>query len=86
MDATPVAVLLWFAAAAGAVAATAAVRLPGLRRVLLVVAAILFLPIGILGILSVGALFLAAAAVCLVAAVRWRPVRDDGSHTSLARR
>ncbi len=56
---------LWGGAALGVVAVIIAVTNPGKRRVALVLAALLFLPIGVLGILSVGAVFLVAAVVCL---------------------
>lgn len=69
MNATVLALLLWGLAAAGVVAVVLAVTVPRLRVRLLVAAAVLFLPIGILGILSIGWLFLAAAAGCLAAAV-----------------
>jgi hypothetical protein len=68
MNATLLAVVLWGAAALGVIAAISAIALPQLRRVLFFVAAVLFLPIGVLGIMSIGAAFLVAAAACLVAA------------------
>ena len=67
------ALALWAAAGGGALAAVVAVRRPTYRRAALVVAAVLFLPIGVLGILSVGAVFLAASLVCLVLALLSRP-------------
>lgn len=60
-----VAVALWAGAGLGLLAVIAAVVRPSQRRMLLVVAALLFLPIGVFGILSVGAVFLVAAVVCL---------------------
>ncbi|MFN2344427.1 MAG: hypothetical protein ABR616_01760 [Dermatophilaceae bacterium] len=60
-----VAVALWASAGLGLLAVIAAVVRPSQRRMLLVVAALLFLPIGFFGILSVGAAFLLAAVVCL---------------------
>jgi hypothetical protein len=70
VDATPLAFGLWAATGAGVLSVVVAPAVPHLRRTLFVVAAVLFLPIGILGILSVGGLFLLAAAACVVAAAR----------------
>ena len=69
MNATLLAMVLWGAAGLGVFAAISAIALPRLRRVLFVVAAVLFLPIGVMGILSIGVVFLVAAAACIVAAV-----------------
>lgn len=81
MNATPLAMALWGAAALGVVAAIAAIALRQLRRVLFVVAAVLFLPIGVLGIMSIGAIFLAAATACIVAAVLARGDARPGAPT-----
>lgn len=62
---TVVAVALWAGAGLGLLAVIAAVVRPAQRRTLLLVAALLFLPIGVFGIMSVGAVFLVAAVVCL---------------------
>lgn len=70
---TLIAVTLWAGAALGVVAVIVAVRRPAQRRLALLLAALLFLPIGVLGILSIGIVFLVAAAVCLGAAVFDRP-------------
>ncbi|MTV25854.1 hypothetical protein FTX61_10600 [Nitriliruptoraceae bacterium ZYF776] len=67
------AVLLWSGAGAGVLVVFFALMHRSRRRIWLLIAALLFLPIGILGILSVGAYFLAAAALCLVGAVLSRP-------------
>ena len=66
--------VVFFLALAGAVAscATAIVR-PSVRPLALVAAAVCFLVAGVLGILSIGVLFIAAAAVCAWLAVRTRP-------------
>lgn len=64
---------LWTGAALGVVAVIVAIAQPSKRRVWLLIAALLFLPIGVLGILSVGAVFLLAAVVCLAFAVFGRP-------------
>ncbi len=69
---------LWAGAVAGALAVVVAVGRPDRRRGWLLAAASLFLPIGILGILSIGALFLLAAAACVLGAVRVRPARGPG--------
>ena len=63
-------VVVYGAMAAGAVAAVAAVAVPRLRRQLFWLAAGMFTVVGVLGILSIGILFLAAAAVCVVLATR----------------
>ena len=70
-----IASVLWAGAALGVVAVIVAIRHPSRRRVALLLAALLFLPIGVLGILSVGVVFLVAAAVCLTFAVFHRPSR-----------
>lgn len=73
------AVSLWAGAAAGVLAVVVAVARPEQRRRWLLVAAVLFLPIGILGILSIGALFLLVAAACIIGAVMGRPSRTRPS-------
>ena len=72
---TLIASALWAAAALGVVSVIVAIRQPSRRRVALLLAALLFLPIGVLGILSIGVVFLVAAAVCLAFAVLGRPSR-----------
>jgi hypothetical protein len=68
MDALSV---IWFSAAVGgAVAALAGLLLHVWRQQLLLVSAGCFLVCGILGILSIGLLFLALAAILIVVAVR----------------
>ncbi len=76
---TLVAALLWTGAALGATSVLVAIRAPRHRRLALIVAALLFLPIGIFGIMSIGAVFIVAAAACVAAAVLVRP-RDQ--HTT----
>lgn len=71
-----VATLLWAGAVGGVLAVVVAVMRPGQRRGWLLLAALLFLPIGILGILSIGVFFLVASAACLVGAVMSRPQPD----------
>jgi hypothetical protein len=66
----------------GVVAAISAIALPRLRTALFVVAAVLFLPIGVLGIMSVGVVFLVAAGACIVAAVLARQGRRPRTPTS----
>ena len=65
--------LLWAGAVGGVIAVVVGLAQPSRRRVALILAAVLFLPIGILGILSIGILFLAAALACLIGAVAGRP-------------
>lgn len=67
------AVLLWAGAFGGILLVLFAIVHPSRRWRWLLIAALLFLPIGILGILSVGAFFLIAAALCLVGAIVSRP-------------
>lgn len=81
MNATLLAMVLWGAAALGVVAAISAIVLPQLRRILFVVAAVLFLPIGVLGIMSIGVVFLVAAGACIVAAVLAGGGRRPGTPT-----
>lgn len=76
----PLAVLLWTGAVGGVLSVIVATVQPGRRRGALFLAALLFLPIGILGILSIGALFLLAAALCVIAAASSR-VQVDGTPT-----
>lgn len=73
MMSTGLAVGLWAVALAGVAAIVVAVVRPRVRRIALLAAATAFLPIGVLGILSVGAAFLITSVVCLVVAVRARP-------------
>jgi hypothetical protein len=63
------AVGLWTGALAGDIAVIAGALLPHHRRAALLAAAGLFLPIGVMGILSIGILFLIAAAVCVTVAL-----------------
>jgi small-conductance mechanosensitive channel len=73
MDPFDVLVVLWFVSAiGGGLALLIAAVAPTHRRALLVTAAALFAVAGVLGILSVGALFLVAAALCAVGARRSR--------------
>jgi hypothetical protein len=67
------AVGLWTGALAGTIAVAAAVVLPHRRRAALLVSAALFLPIGVLGILSIGIFFLIAAVVCVTVALLHKP-------------
>jgi hypothetical protein len=60
---------LWTGALGGVIAVAAAVVLPHRRRAALLVGAVLFLPIGVLGILSIGIFFLFAAVVCVTVAI-----------------
>lgn len=71
-----VAIGLWMGALGGIAAIAVAITTPARRRSALVVAALVFLPLGVLGLLSVGAAFLALSAGCLVAAALTRkPLR-----------
>jgi hypothetical protein len=63
-------VVVYAAMVTGAVAVIAAVAAPRLRRQLFWLAAGMFTVDGVLGILSIGILFLAAAAVCVWLATR----------------
>jgi len=63
------AIVLWAGAVGGVSAVVFAIVVPPRRQAWLIVAAVLFVPIGILGILSIGVLFLGAALACAVAAV-----------------
>lgn len=60
---------LWAGAALGLLAVVVAVVRPHQRRRLLLTAALLFSPIGVFGIMSIGAIFLVAAIVCSVFAM-----------------
>ena len=63
--------VIWWASAVGAFAAVAvAVTMPSRRRAALLVASLLCLVAGVLGILSIGIAFIAAAIVSAVVAVR----------------
>lgn len=63
------AVGLWTGALGGVIAVVAAIVLPNRRRAALLVGAALFLPIGVLGILSIGIVFLIAAVACVTVAL-----------------
>jgi hypothetical protein len=63
------AVGLWTGALGGFIAVVAAIALPHRRRAALLVGAALFLPIGVLGILSIGIVFLIAAVACVTFAL-----------------
>ena len=63
-------VVVYAAMVTGAMAVVAALAVPRLRRQLFWLAAGLFTVVGVLGILSIGILFLAAAAVCVWMATR----------------
>lgn len=68
--------VIWLGSVAGAVAAVAvAVTMPARRREALILAGVLFLVAGVLGILSIGMLFIVAAIVCGVVALRTREGR-----------
>lgn len=69
-------VIWWGSAAGGFVSVAVAVTVPSRRRAALVVASLLFLVAGGLGILSIGIVFIVAASVCAVVAVR--AARTDG--------
>lgn len=63
--------VIWFGSVAGAVAAVAvAVTVPVRRREALILAGVLCLVAGVLGILSIGLLFIVAAIVCGAVALR----------------
>ena len=64
---------LWTGAALGVAAAVVAIARPSSRRWALLLAALLFLPIGVFGILSIGAVFLLASALCLMVALFSKP-------------
>lgn len=76
------AALLWAGAGGGVIAVVVGLARPARRRPALILAAALFLPIGILGILSIGIVFLVAALLCLLGAMWRRPpaerVTDHG--------
>jgi len=63
--------VIWWTSATGGLASVAlAVAMPTLRRAALLVASLLFIVAGVLGILSIGIVFIAAAIVCAVLAFR----------------
>lgn len=63
--------VIWWGSAAGALVAVAvAVTTPSRRREALVTAGLLFLVAGVLGILSIGIVFIVAAIVCGFVAAR----------------
>lgn len=63
--------VIWWGSAVGGMASVAvAVAMPSRRRAALLVAGLLFLVAGLLGILSIGIVFLVAAIACAVVAVR----------------
>ena len=63
--------LIWWGSAVGGLAAVAvAMTMPSRRHAALLMASLLFLVAGALGILSIGIIFIVAAIACAVAAVR----------------
>lgn len=74
--------VVWWGSAVGAFAGVAiAVTVPSRRREALAVAGLLFLVAGVLGILSIGIVFIVAAIVCGVVAAR--TARTDGQGPAL---
>lgn len=74
--------LIWWGSAVGGFASIAlAVAVPSRRRSALLVASLLFLLAGVLGVLSIGILFVVAAIVCAVAALR--SARTEGRGRAL---
>jgi hypothetical protein len=70
---------IWWGSAAGGLASVAvAVAMPSRRRTALLVASLLFLVAGVLGILSIGIAFIVAAFVSAVVAVRAARTDDGG--------
>ena len=76
-----IAVALWAGALGGFVAIAVGVTSPSRRRVALFIAALLFLPIGVLGILTVGWMFLVLALCCTIAAALSRSRASAKSST-----
>jgi uncharacterized membrane protein len=76
--------IIWYAAATlGVVAVIVSFLRPPVRRPALLVAATAFAVAGVLGILSIGVVFLVAAAVCGVAVWRYPPqATTEGSATT----
>jgi hypothetical protein len=60
----------WFSACAGAVALVGAAVSPAVRRHALLAAAVLLFVAGVLGLPSIGIVFIAASAVCALASRR----------------
>ena len=67
----------WTSALGGGLAALTAAVAPRVRRKALFTASALLLLAGVLGILSIGVLFLVAATACAVLATRTRKVHGD---------
>lgn len=74
--------LLWAGAGGGVISVIVAVARPQRRRAALLVAGVLFVPIGVLGILSIGVSFLVAAILCLIGAALSRPARAGTTESS----
>lgn len=74
-------VIFWGSAVGAVASVVVAVTMPLHRRVALLVASLLFLVAGVLGILSIGIVFIAAAIVCAVVALR--AARTDGRGRAL---
>ena len=74
--------LIWWGSAVGGFTSVAvAMTMPSRRRAALLMASLLFLVAGALGILSIGIIFIVAAIVCAVAVVR--SARTDGRGRAL---
>jgi hypothetical protein len=73
---------IWWGSAVGGFASIAvAMTMPSRRRAALLMASLLFLVAGVLGILSIGIIFIVAAIVCAVAA--GRSARTDAGGRAL---
>ena len=74
-------VIFWGFAAGGFASVAVAVGMPPRRRAALLVASLFFLVAGVLGILSIGIVFIVAAIVCVAVAVR--AAKTDGGGRAL---
>lgn len=75
-------IIWWFAATTGITAVVVSLVRPAARRTALLVSAGAFAVAGVLGILSIGVIFLVAASACGVLAVRHSPSNGAGPATT----
>lgn len=75
-------IIWWLATATGISAVVVSLVQPAVRRSALLVGAAAFAVSGVLGILSIGVVFLVAAIVCGVFAARQSPSNTEGPATT----
>ncbi len=78
----PLTIIWWLATATGIAAVGVSLVRPAVRRTALLVGAAAFAVAGVLGILSIGVIFLVAAVACGVLGARQSPSNSEGPATT----